>query len=215
MSTRRMPAFVAGAIFATVVGGGTAIAATGGNFILGRSNTAGATSSLSNANGTALALSSKAGTPSLRVNTAAKVPNLNADRLDNLDSTNFARAGGATGSFSIGGQLVDGDGNGLDDTILAVASCPAGTQMTGGGSADFTATGFMFLDAPDDQEPESWVVAVAIDENTTEDPADVTASVVCYNPRGAVPGGFLTGTSTLRDLSPKLAAKVAAKAASR
>jgi hypothetical protein len=66
---------------------GTAGAATGGNFILGKSNSAGTVTTLSNGNGTALALKSKSGTPSLAVNSQSKVANLNVDRLDGLDST--------------------------------------------------------------------------------------------------------------------------------
>jgi hypothetical protein len=213
MRTSRTTAFAAGAVFAIVVGGGTAVAATGGTFILGRSNTAGAVTTLSNANGSALSLNSKLGTASLRVNRTTKVPNLNADLLDGLDSAALARTAGRTGQLDFTGELQDNDGNGLNDTIAAFADCPVGTQMTGGGGADQTATGLMFVNAPNGGE--SWVVVVAIDENTKESPLDVTASVVCYNPRGAVPGAGLTATSPNRELSPKLAAKVAAQKAGR
>jgi hypothetical protein len=209
MRTARMPAFVAGAVFAVVVGGGTAVAATGGSFILGRSNSAGATSTLTNTAGTALALNSAAGTPSLRVNRSAKVPSLNGDLLDGLDSTNFGRASAGTGVFSFSGALQPG----TNDTIVAFADCPAGTQMTGGGGEDLTATGTMFVSAPVSQASESWVVVVFVDPNAAESPADVTASVVCLNPRGPVAGGSRTSASPVRELSPRLAAKVAAKAA--
>lgn len=182
MQKSRIPSFVAGAVVALVLGSGTAFAATGGKLILGHSNSANRTTTLSNSRGTALALSSKSGTPALKVNSRTKVANLNADQLDGLSSASFARTTGKTGAFDSTGVLGDSDGNGLDDFIVAEATCPAGTQMTGGGIADFTTTGFQVLNAPDTDE--SWIVADVIDENTTEDPTSLTASVVCYSPTG-------------------------------
>jgi hypothetical protein len=73
--------------------GGTAVAATGGNFILGKSNSASTVSTLTNSEGTALSLRSPAGQPPLRVNRAVRVPSLNADLLDGRDSTGFLRLG--------------------------------------------------------------------------------------------------------------------------
>lgn len=85
--------------------GGAGYSATGGNFILGASNTATTQTSLTahlnsrtlqlrNVNtgtsATPLALFAAAGRPPFTVNSAAKVANLNADRLDGLDSTQFA-----------------------------------------------------------------------------------------------------------------------------
>jgi hypothetical protein len=70
---------------------GTAVAATGGTFVLGRSNSATSTTSLSNSAGTPLSLSAKSGYSPLRVNSSVKVPYLNSDRLDGLDSTQFQR----------------------------------------------------------------------------------------------------------------------------
>ena len=66
------------ALFAAM--SGTAVAATGGSFLLGRKNSAGVTTTLTNSGkGAALSLKShKAKTPALRVNTKALVPNLNA-----------------------------------------------------------------------------------------------------------------------------------------
>lgn len=71
--------------------GGTAYSATGGTFILGQSNKASQETTLTNKKGAALALKSKAGAPSLRVNRTVKVPNLNADLLDGVDSTALQR----------------------------------------------------------------------------------------------------------------------------
>ncbi len=82
-----------------------ALGANGGNFILGRINTATAPSVLKgDVNGAAvqiqntdtgtddaaLNLSVQKGETPLRVNSSARVPNLNADKLDSLDSSAFA-----------------------------------------------------------------------------------------------------------------------------
>ena len=86
--------------------GGTTYAATGGNFILGQSNSASSTTSLTRtganagkglqvtnastgAGATALGLNVAAGHPPFTVNSGAKVANLNADTLDGLTSTSF------------------------------------------------------------------------------------------------------------------------------
>ncbi|MDQ1699047.1 MAG: hypothetical protein QOG34_910 [Frankiaceae bacterium] len=67
---------------------GTAYAATGGAFILGHANTAGATSTLTTtAPGPALSLHAPSGKPALGVNTKAQITNLNANYLNGLSST--------------------------------------------------------------------------------------------------------------------------------
>jgi len=67
---------------------GTAYAATGGTFILGGANTAGATSTLTTtAPGPALSLRAPSGKPALAVNTKAQINNLNANLLNGLSST--------------------------------------------------------------------------------------------------------------------------------
>ena len=86
--------------------GGAGYSATGGNFILGNSNSAStptllqgpiATRTLQVNNGsttagaTALSLSVVAGHPPMKVNSSTKVANLNADKLDGLDSAQFPR----------------------------------------------------------------------------------------------------------------------------
>jgi hypothetical protein len=73
--------------------GGTAYAATGGTFLLGRSNQANATSSLKNTgSGAALKLTTgKATTPPLAVSNGTKITHLNADELDGLSSAAFQR----------------------------------------------------------------------------------------------------------------------------
>jgi hypothetical protein len=90
--------------------GGTTYAATGGNFILGQPNSANSTTSLSaptdgkalqlsNMNpvsgATALGLNVASGHAPLTVNTTAKVDNLNVDRLDSKDSSQFIQGTGS------------------------------------------------------------------------------------------------------------------------
>ena len=87
--------------------GGAGYSATGGNFLLGRTNTATTQTALTAplnsrtlqitnnsaaGNATALGLSVAAGHPPMAVNSSVKVANLNTDRLDGLDSTQLARS---------------------------------------------------------------------------------------------------------------------------
>jgi hypothetical protein len=90
-------------VLAFIVLGGTTYAATGGNFILGQANTAGSTTALSSGTAgpafkvtstntgfaTALGLNVPSGHAPFTVNSSAKVTNLNADKLDGLNSTSF------------------------------------------------------------------------------------------------------------------------------
>jgi hypothetical protein len=72
------------------VGGGTAYAATGGTFVLGKSNVASTTTALTRTTvGAPLSLVAKAGSAPLAVNSTVKVGRLNADLLDGKDSTTF------------------------------------------------------------------------------------------------------------------------------
>jgi hypothetical protein len=121
------------------------------------------------------------------------------------DSVRFTS--GKTGSFDFPGAPVDLDDNGLVDTIVASGTCPTGTQLTGGGMGDFTSTGQVVVNGPD-VDPESWTVAVAVDE--------VHASVVCYSPTGAVAGayGAARGT-TAGSLSPALTRRLTEAAEAR
>jgi hypothetical protein len=178
--------FAAGAVVALVLGSGTAVAATGGKFILGQANSAGKPSTLSNPNGTALVLNSKSGTPSLKVNRATKVPNLNADKLDGLDGSAMALRKGRTGLiWSMDEpQPVDYDGDMVEDERFVVAVCPSGTVATGGGA--FTLRGQPVLDSYggtfDGQG--AWIVVTS---DSSSSAMDFAANVTCYNPRGAAP----------------------------
>ena len=76
-------------VMALVFGVATmALGATGGNFLLGQRNVAGALSTLvKQGPGPALSLVVEANQPPMRVNSPTKVADLNADRLDGIDST--------------------------------------------------------------------------------------------------------------------------------
>src|SRR3954454_20842873 len=70
---------------------GTAVAATGGSFVLGRVNTASKTSTLTSRAGAPLSLVAPPGRSPLRVSSARQVSLLNADLLDGLHGRAFAR----------------------------------------------------------------------------------------------------------------------------
>jgi hypothetical protein len=141
--------------------GGTTYAATGGNFILGQANSAGATTSLSapiagkkalqltntstGAGATALGLNVASGHTPFTVNSGTKVTNLNADKLDSLDSTAFVPSSnlgalffqgnsGTTqtlatvGPFTLKGKC-ELNGNGL--VVLLIANTPNGGLANG------------------------------------------------------------------------------------
>jgi hypothetical protein len=105
------PVVSLGIAIALVGGTGVATAATGGSFILGRSNAATTQTFLTNPNGPALGLTSKAGTPPFTIGNTVKVPRLNADLLDNLDSAALQRRiaaacpGGAISAVSATGAV--------------------------------------------------------------------------------------------------------------
>jgi hypothetical protein len=144
-----------------VLAGGTTLAATGGNFILGQSNSASSTTSLTRtganagkglqvtntstaAGATALGLNVASGHAPFTVNSGTKVANLNADKLDGIDSTGFLSSGSVkkliyeapigsaktniatVGPYTIKASCLVGDAP--DDTALQVyANGPAGT----------------------------------------------------------------------------------------
>jgi hypothetical protein len=73
---------------------GTAVAATSGGFILGKSNSASSVSSLTNTKGTALKLSSPPTAPPLQVSNSVQVPNLNASKLGGKSAFDYMAGGG-------------------------------------------------------------------------------------------------------------------------
>lgn len=88
------PAAVAVTVSLLIGGAGFADAATGGMFILGKTNTETSTASLDNSNGTPLALSAAAGKAPLAVNRNVMVKNLNAQYLGGQTATGLAVTGG-------------------------------------------------------------------------------------------------------------------------
>jgi hypothetical protein len=210
--------FAAGAAAAIVLGSGTAFAATGGNFLLGKSNTAGATTTLSNANGTALSLISKSGYASLKVNRTTKVTNLNSDLLDGKDWTS-----GQVGTIVDYGYYIDLQatfenpaGDGVPDFVAATVSCPPGTKLMGGGGVDGTPNGSLWYNAPNG--PGTWVVAstwTPVKDPQTDafpEPENLlNAYAQCYNPVGPVLGDAYPRTST-RSTDDMLRSAIARKA---
>jgi len=98
------PSLVISMLSLVIALGSAGFSATGGNFILGQANTATTQSTLTShlnnktlqvtnqlgtANATALGLTVAAGRPPMTVNSVVKVVNLNADRLDGLDSASL------------------------------------------------------------------------------------------------------------------------------
>jgi hypothetical protein len=130
--------------------GGTAYAATGGTFILGHANSATTASSLTSSvtTGPALSVTNTGGKPAAKftansgiapfqVNSATKVTNLNADKLDGQDSTAFL----GVGQKAADANLLDG----VDSTAFARANVATGFIQTvqPGQAGDFVALGGM------------------------------------------------------------------------
>ncbi len=117
---RPSPSIVISLIALVFATSGTAYAATGGTFILGRANTANNVSSLANKHGTALSLSSARGKPPLTVNSSVEVPRLNASRLGGVPASGFITG---TGHASSRQATITGNGvpvlvSGSDSTLF-------------------------------------------------------------------------------------------------
>jgi hypothetical protein len=110
---RPSPATVISVIALLFAMSGTAVAATGGDFILGKSNTAANTTSLSNAKGIALKLSSASTKPSLTVSNSVQVPNLNASELGGLGASAFMAGTGGVAHSTLTVAFGDSAGVGL------------------------------------------------------------------------------------------------------
>ena len=127
--------------------GGTAVAATGGTFILGKANTATNTTALTNSKGTALSLSSASTAPPLKVSSSVQVPNLNASELDGQTSTAFLGVNStAANSSELGGLPASSYGDRAfavvaADGSLVVGPAVSSTQFDGAGSYDVRFTG--------------------------------------------------------------------------
>jgi hypothetical protein len=123
--------------------GGTAYAATGGNFVLGHSNHAGRTTSLANSgSGAALKLSTKKKTTApFAVSNGTKVSRLNADKVDGLSSGAFqrkvARIYASTSSATTGAQAA-GSAGPWSFTLTCSPGGPAKFTVHGPGSVGGT-----------------------------------------------------------------------------
>jgi hypothetical protein len=120
---RPSPAMFVAVTALVVAMSGTAVAATGGEFILGKANNATSVTSLSNTKGTALALSAPDGKPPLTVSNSTQVADLNASLLDGNPAGAFLGVNGtAANSRDLGGQpytdYVTGAGQVSGDTGL-------------------------------------------------------------------------------------------------
>jgi hypothetical protein len=121
---------------------GTAYAATGGDFILGKANTAASVTSLTSRKGTALSLSSSSTTPPLKVSNSVQVPNLNASEVGGHTSSAFLPATGtAANSSELGGQpasnYVTGTGQIAFDTATVASGDTADVTVPGSVSKDY------------------------------------------------------------------------------
>ena len=121
---------------------GTAVAATGGSFLLGKTNKAGATSILQNTGkGPALTLKTKnLHIAPLSVNgNGTKVANLNADKLDGIDSPQFQRrvastcgVGTAITAIAANGTVTCGaNTNGFQTRVTGTCTGTNGVQSVG------------------------------------------------------------------------------------
>ena len=125
MHVSRAGAYAAGVATVLLVGTGTAVATNGSPLLIGKGNAATATTGLTNTKGVPLSLAAKKGAPPLKVNSTAKVKNLNSDLLDGKDSSAFLpRMGKAHDSAELGGQPASAY---VTNVYAAHTSYPEGT----------------------------------------------------------------------------------------
>jgi hypothetical protein len=218
---KTMP-FALGAVFALIVGSGTAYAATGGNLILGKYNEAGATTTLKSTKGAALALKAKSNSPVLKVSNSKKIAKLNADKLDGYSSGDFIKQGsalnadtldgvsseqfvkvgqtpvGGTGQVRATGLALDLNGNGITDAVGSIASCPVGSSLTGGGGVDATDTGYLLASSPT-TDSRGWLFAVGVTEGSGDTTGDTASYAMCWGANGKPAG--TTKQATTANLS--------------
>src|SRR5215204_473082 len=149
----------------------TALAGTGvgARFDLGKTNTVSAVTKLvgsvagpslqidnnsTNAAATTLDLQVEAGKTPMKVNSAAKVANLNADKLDGMDASQLGGLSGVTQVEQPGGV------NDSVDTKTTSATCPVGTvAIAGGGRTQGVFTAAALIESRRDfGDPRTWVV---------------------------------------------------------
>ncbi len=157
----------------------TAIGATGGNFLLGKKNVADAISSLvKQGPGPALSLVVEANQPPLKVNSAAgKATNLNADKLDGIDSSEIGVNGRSR--VSVNSAFNSDSGKNVR------ATCPSGKVLVGTG---FAINGGISGDEPNTQTDvvinsvlalDTEVIVLAYEESPTANDWRVQATALC------------------------------------
>jgi hypothetical protein len=187
---------------ATVAGGvfliGPAQAAVQ-NFIVGTLNETNKVTTLKNTAGIPLSLSSPEGVPSLKVNHSDLVALLNADKLDGLHATSFARSTMKTGVIVSGSAHLDTATN----FYVATATCPEGTLRTGGGSQIASST--VYASVPEGDR--SWTVVGLY---------DARAYAICLSPSGeSIPGATSMTTRDVLAAAKQVADKQAARTPNR
>jgi hypothetical protein len=109
---------------------GTAVAATGGDFLLGKSNTATSVSSLANSKGTALSLTAAPTSPPLKVSNSTQVPSLNASKLGGIPASGFLQGGGT----DVADRAALGDGDNRIFLTTGAATVDAFCDVDGTGA---------------------------------------------------------------------------------
>ncbi len=139
--SRRRASFGTG-LALVLVAAGTAAGTSGAMLHLGVGNTRNATTTLTgstsgpemritnNGTGPALALGVDSNRPALSVHSSARIANLNADKVDGIDSTAFLRG---PLRYVVVSQVVRAGAWGE-----ARARCPAGTRVLGGGVSTYS-----------------------------------------------------------------------------
>jgi len=132
------PATVVITLALLIGAGGLADAATGGSFILGKSNSETSTATLANGKGTPLSLRAPAGRAPFAVNRSVEVGNLNAQYVDGKTAAQLQSNGGAGMTTTDEGALLGPD----QIKIVSTGPLPAGT---------YALSATAFIDAAGDQ----------------------------------------------------------------
>jgi hypothetical protein len=132
-----------------------------------------------NTNGPALRLEPKAGQPALSVSNGVKITNLNADRLDGVDSTSFLRAPVYRKLQSGGIQLNSISPCDQGEVCGLIVSCDDGDVALGGGGEPFNTDDFdpLFESGPIGAQPSvGWFIGWT---NQTDRLTEANAFVIC------------------------------------
>lgn len=173
--------------------GGASIAATGGNFILGQSNTADARTTLTSnvagaqalrivntdagPNSSALALTTASTRPPFVLNSRVRVANLNADLLDGLDAAAFARTGNIdaqtldgldSAAFALAGNVDAQTFDGLDSTAFARVGFVDAQTLNGLDSSAFPRVGSVDAQTLDSLDSTDFALAGNVDAQTLD-----------------------------------------------